>query len=97
MKLKLDIYSGFTLGFFFSFATIFANLIFFCAIFFNFEPDLSQILAIFRQRIILSEKRCSFTDSFNCSSRFKIQYSVKGVGDFKLILALIFKTSVVIN
>ena len=24
---------------FFSFATIFANLIFFCAIFFNFEPD----------------------------------------------------------
>ena len=58
---------------------------------------MSQILAIFRQRIILSEKRCSFTDSFNCSSRFKNQYSVKCVRDLKLILTLIFKTSAVIN
>ena len=52
---------------------------------------------VFRQRIILSEKKCSFTDSFNCSNRFKSQYNVKCVGDLKLILALIFKTSAVIN
>ena len=78
---------------FFSFPTIFTNLIFFVP----FSLTLSQILAIFRQRIILSEKRCSFTDSFNCSNRFKSQYNVKCVGDLKLILTLIFKTSAVIN
>ena len=53
---------------------------------------LSQILAIFGQRIILSEKRCSFIDSYNCSSRFKNQHSVKCVGDLKLILTLIFSS-----
>ena len=81
----------------FSFATIFVNLIFFVPFSLTLSQILSQILAIFRQRIILSEKRCSFTDSFNCSNRFKSQYNVKCVGDLKLILALIFKTSAVIN
>ena len=81
----------------FSFSTIFANLIFFVPFALTLSQILSQVLAIFRQRIILSEKRCSFTDSFNCSNRFKSQYNVKCVGDLKLILALIFKTSAVIN
>ena len=81
----------------FSFATIFANLIFFVPFSLTLSQILSQILAIFCQRIILSEKRCSFTDSFNCSNRFKSQYNVKCVRDLKLILALIFKTSAVIN
>ena len=81
----------------FSFATIFANLIFFVSFSLTLSQILSQILAIFRQRIILSEKRCSFTDSFNCSNRFKSQYNVKCMGDLKLILALIFKTFAVIN
>ena len=81
----------------FSFATIFANLIFFVPLSLTLSQILSQILAIFRLRIILSEKRCSFTDSFNCSNRFKSQYNVKCVGDLKLILALIFKTSAVTN
>ena len=84
-----------------------ASCFFFCYHFcqFNFfvpfsltlSQILSQILAIFCQRIILSEKGCSFIDSYNCSSRFKNQYSVKCVGDLKLILTLIFKTSAVIN
>ena len=81
----------------FSFATIFANLIFFVPFSLTLSQILSQILAIFRQRIILSEKRCSFTDSFNSSNRFKSQYNVKCVGDLKVILALIFKTFAVIN
>ena len=86
----------------FSFPTISANLIFFVPLSLTLSQILSQILAIFRQRIILSEKRCSFIDSFNGSSRFKNQYSVKcgrsgGGGDLKLILTLIFKTSAVIN
>ena len=54
----------------FSFATIFANLIFFVPFSLTLSQILSQILAIFCQKIILSEKRCSFTDSFNCSNRF---------------------------
>ena len=82
---------------FFSFATIFANLIFFVPFSLTLSQILSQILAIFRQRIILSEKRCSFTDSFDCSNTFKSQYNVKCVGDLKLNLTLIFKTSAVIN
>ena len=81
----------------FSFATIFANLIFFVPFSLTLSQILSQILAIFRQRIIVSEKRCSFTDSFNCSNRFRSQYNVKCVGDLKVILALIFKTFAVIN
>ena len=81
----------------FSFATIFANLIFFVPFSLTLSQILSQILAIFRQIIILSEKRCSFTDSFNCSNRFRSQYNVKCVGDLKVILALIFKTFAVIN
>ena len=81
----------------FSFATIFDNLIFFVPFSLTLSQILNQILAIFRQRIILSEKRCSFTDSFNCSNRFKSQYNVKCVGDLKVILALIFKTFAVIN
>ena len=79
----------------FSFATIFANLIFFVPFSLTLSQILSQILAIFRKRIILSEKKCSFTYSFNCSNRFKSQYNVKCVGDLKLILRLIFKTSAV--
>ena len=81
----------------FSFATIFANLIFFVPFSLTLSQILSQILAIFRQRINLSENRCSFTDSFNCSNRFKSQYNVKCVGDLEVILALIFKTFAVIN
>ena len=68
----------------FSFATIFANLIFFVPFSLTLSQILSQILAIFRQRIILSEKRCSFTDSFNCSNRFKSQYNVKCVGGLEI-------------
>ena len=91
-----EAFPGFALGFFF-FRHHFRQFDFFCAIFLTLSRILSQILAIFRQRIILSEKRCSFTDSFNCSNRFKSQYNVKCVGDLKLILTLIFKTSAVIN
>ena len=53
---KLNIHPGFALGIFFSFATIFANLIFFVPFSLTLSQILSQILAIFRQRIILSEK-----------------------------------------
>ena len=49
--------TGFAQGFFFSFATIFANLIFFVPFSLTLSQILSQILAIFRQRIILSEKK----------------------------------------
>ena len=41
----------------FSFATIFANLIFFVPFSLTLSQILSQILAIFRQRIILSDKK----------------------------------------
>ena len=81
----------------FSFATIFANLIFFVPFSLTLSQILRQILAIFCQRIILSEKSCSFTDSFNCSNRFKSQYNVKCVGGLKVFLALIFKAFAVIN
>ena len=90
-------FTGFIQGFFF-FSLHFRQFDFFFMPFsLALSHILSQILAIFRQRILLSEKRCSFTDSFNCSNRFKSQYNVKCVGDLKLILTLIFKTSAVIN
>ena len=89
--------SGFALGFLFLSPPFSPILFFFVPFSLTLSQILSQILAIFRQRIILSEKRCSFTDSFNCSNRFKSQYNVKCVGDLKVILALIFKTFAVIN
>ena len=83
-------YQGWHLDIFISSATIFANLIFCVPFSLTLSQILSRILAIFRQIIVLSEKGCSFIDSYNCSSRFMNQYSVKCVGDLKLILTLMF-------
>ena len=52
----LGLHSGFTLGFFFSFATIFATLIFFCAIFFNSEPDFEPNFGHFSSKNYLVRK-----------------------------------------
>ena len=51
--------AGFALGFFFffSFATIFTNLIFFLAIFFNFEPDFQPNFGHFLPKNYLIRKK----------------------------------------
>ena len=89
--------AGFALGFLFLSPPFSPIWLFFVPFSLTLSQILSQILAIFRQRIISSEKKVFITDSFNCSNRFKSQYNVNCVGDLKVILALIFKTFAVIN
>ena len=81
---------------FFPFATIFANLIFFCAIFFNFEPDFEPNFGHFSPKNYLVRKKgVHLLIPITAAVDSRISYSVKCVRDLNLILTLIFKTSVI--